>query len=377
MNFKASTCLWSCSSFRTISRGVHQLSVVKLNRTLINVRGADTFQFLQGLISNDIRQFMNNFRLPVRRSIYSLLLQTNGRTLADFILYNNGKQTDYKQLGNGRLSSDFEGDQDHSVILECDTNIKSNLLRLLKLYKLKKNVEISENHQQSIWCIYAPDCKAFELRERNDDSVILTRDPRLSYLGYRCVSNESEFNQISNRLQSSLIKPDEHRLNEVKLPDYVHHRYRLGVGEGVIDNPSGQCLPLEDNADLLNGLDFNKGCYLGQELVARTYHTGVVRKRLLPIEIIKFNNQMLIDLNDAKSDLNGDLKEKVKFGITLYRQDNVKKRLGKIRTISPQTNLGLGLLYHNELEQCNHLAANHELGLLVKVNKPIWWPVIK
>lgn len=115
---------------------------------------------------------------------------------------------------------------------------------------------------------------------------------------------------------------------------------------------------------------------MGQELVARTYYTGVVRKRLLPIEIIKFNNEKLTCPDEAKLSLRQELKEKVKFGITLYREDQPKKRLGKIRTISPQSNLGLGLFYHKELDQCNHLAANHELGLLVKVNKPIWWPVI-
>lgn len=142
----------------------------------------------------------------------------------------------------------------------------------------------------------------------------------------------------------------------------------LRLFAGALDNPSGQCLPLEDNADLLNGLNFSKGCYLGQELVARTHYTGVVRKRLMPIEVLKFEDQLLADGQT------GALKEKVKFGISLTREDNPKKRLGKIRSISSTSNLGLALLYHKELENCQYLAANQELGLLVKVNKPIWWP---
>ena len=138
----------------------------------------------------------------------------------------------------------------------------------------------------------------------------------------------------------------------------------------MLDNPTGQCLPLEDNADLLNGLDFVKGCYLGQELIARTYYTGVVRKRLMPIEILKFKNE-IVNLNHP----NLLLKENVKFGIALTKEDNPKKRLGKIRTISSSSNLGLALIYHNELENCNYLASNQELGLLVKIKKPIWWPI--
>lgn len=120
----------------------------------------------------------------------------------------------------------------------------------------------------------------------------------------------------------------------------------------------------------MNGIDFNKGCYLGQELVARTHYTGVVRKRLMPIEVIKFNNQNLSESNVDQI----VLKEKVKFGITLTKENNPQKRLGKLRTICSSSNLGLAVVYHKELESCNYLATNSELGLLVKINKPIWWP---
>ena len=137
---------------------------------------------------------------------------------------------------------------------------------------------------------------------------------------------------------------------------------------GALDNPSGQCLPLEDNVDLLNVLNFTKGCYLGQELVARTHYTGVVRKRLMPIEVVRFEGRPVVDGQTS------GLKEKVQFGISLTKEDNPKKRLGKIRSISSGSNLGLALLYHKDLESCKYLAANQELGLLVKVNKPIWWP---
>ena len=59
----------------------------------------------------------------------------------------------------------------------------------------------------------------------------------------------------------------------------------LGVAEGGEDLPTGKCFPMEYNLDYLKGVSFHKGCYIGQELTARTHHTGVIRKRILPISL--------------------------------------------------------------------------------------------
>ncbi len=66
---------------------------------------------------------------------------------------------------------------------------------------------------------------------------------------------------------------------------YTAARYALGIGEGKEDFPIGSSLPLESNGALLHGVSFNKGCYLGQELTARSHHTGVIRKRLMPLQL--------------------------------------------------------------------------------------------
>ena len=221
---------------RNGQRALHQLNVVKLNRTLLSLRGPDAYQFLQGLITNDIRQLLDKFNLPVRQSIYSLLLQANGRTLADFLLHNVGKRTDYERLGDER-SGEFKGDPDHALLLECDPNLKANLSRLFKVYKLRKGVELSEENRRSVWCVYSPDLeRTCELKEHRDDSLMLSEDPRLSHLGYRCVTTASGYDQLIDRLQSlKLIDPAKHRLNEVDVADYVRHRYRLAIGEGISD----------------------------------------------------------------------------------------------------------------------------------------------
>ncbi|CAH1400617.1 unnamed protein product [Nezara viridula] len=104
-----------------------------------------------------------------------------------------------------------------------------------------------------------------------------------------------------------------------KIPDlprgdlYTLCRYKLGIGEGINELLFGQSFPLEMNCDYLNGVSFNKGCYIGQELTARTFHTGVIRKRLMPL---LFESEALgVPINTPIEDPNVTRKSPIgKFG---------------------------------------------------------------
>lgn len=104
-----------------------------------------------------------------------------------------------------------------------------------------------------------------------DPSLLFVGDPRLNELGWRIFVPREKSNSFS---------PKDIAISTES--SYTKLRYALGVAEGVKELPSAACFPLESNGDYLHGISFHKGCYLGQELTARTHHTGVVRKRIMP-----------------------------------------------------------------------------------------------
>lgn len=110
---------------------------------------------------------------------------------------------------------------------------------------------------------------------QNDEEVVLDScfvDPRASCLGLR--------------VYSEVVKDLNDDLEVTKSTEKAYQAHRLlnGVGEGV--EIEGQ-IPFGVNADFLNGVSLSKGCYLGQEIIARTFHTGIVRKRALPFLLSK------------------------------------------------------------------------------------------
>lgn len=127
-----------------------------------------------------------------------------------------------------------------------------------------------------------------------------------------------------------------------------------GVAEGSKELPYGECFPLESNLDYLAGVHFYKGCYLGQELTARTYHTGVVRKRIMPVVF------------------NGAGNVKIKEG-TVITCGNGGKTVGKLR--AHVGDHGIAVMRISEALAAGDLQIIHD-GNVFKLNvtKPEWWP---
>ncbi|XP_070494135.1 putative transferase CAF17 homolog, mitochondrial [Chironomus tepperi] len=282
-----------------------------LKRSLIRCNGTsnEASNFLQGIITNDMKLFSE------QNCIYTLFLNKLGRILYDSIIYKLPANVDEEKF-----------------IIECDTAIADNLMRHLKFYRIRKKVDISLSDEHNIW--FLSDSKK---NIEYSNNVMPYIDPRISDFGTRLITSK-DFN-LKEMLNESLGSDE----------DYMEHRYKLGIGEGIVDLIPEKSFPLESNCDYMKGISFQKGCYIGQELTARTYHTGVVRKRLMPLI---FEKKIVMNLND-----NVDIKNEGKLSV------------GKLRNISG--NYGLGLMRLEQTISSKSLNYNENP---CTTEKPFWWP---
>ncbi|XP_064480862.1 putative transferase CAF17 homolog, mitochondrial [Ornithodoros turicata] len=290
------------------------------HRKLILLEGKDTLPFLQGILTNDTRHLANDPAASVRMTcMYSMMLNNLGRVLYDLILYK------------------VDPTNENKLLLECDEKARSEIMKLLSIYKLRKDVKIHLCDDTNVWAVFHPNHSPAVIPVEGDIRVN-HRDPRLDLLGQRVLAHS----------KCDIAKENTH-LRHSSTKEYTQLRYRLGVSEGVEEHPPGNCFPLECNADYMSGVSFHKGCYVGQELTARTHHTGVVRKRIMPI----------VSLDYVLSDVPCDAPVKDQGGHTV----------GKYRAGLGQC--GLGLLRVEESVKAQVLTVN---SVRVSTARPGWWP---
>ncbi|KAI7810254.1 putative transferase CAF17 homolog, mitochondrial [Triplophysa rosa] len=229
------------------------------HRTLINLSGHDTNSFLQGIITND----MGLLEEDGTKAMYAHTLNVQGRTLYDIIIYS------LKENPSG-----LKG-----VLLECDGSVQESIIKHLKMYKIRRKVNISMCTNLSLWALL-PQNKDDLLKKTKPNVTtpekvfVLEVDPRTEFMGWRLITSH-EVNPVE------IISA----CHQGNTEEYHQHRYEIGLPEGVKDLPPGEALPLESNLVYMRGISFIKGCYIGQELTARTHHTGVIRKRLMPVTL--------------------------------------------------------------------------------------------
>eukprot|EP00108_Taenia_solium_P002373 TsM_000775000 transcript=TsM_000775000 gene=TsM_000775000 len=258
-----------------LSRPLHKIGLLQFlreassffllpNRELISLRGYATAEFLQGLMTNDVRLIE-----PKNCLLYSLFLNVKGRVVSDTLIYHVNHQ---------------DQEEPHFVI-ECDSKCKPSLLKLLRFYNFRKKasplcqVHISEEPSLRVLV----NLNANGAEQSIGDALFVGKDPRavpgwcLRMLCYSAAAPETAC------ASSEVI--------------YRRTRYCLGLPEGADEFKSGEGLPLEANADLCHGVSFSKGCYVGQELTARSRFVGVIRRRVAPILLESTISQNTIPLN--------------------------------------------------------------------------------
>ncbi|MFL5335218.1 MAG: YgfZ/GcvT domain-containing protein [Geminicoccaceae bacterium] len=213
-------------------------------RGLARLGGPEARSFLQGLVSNDIDL------LDEGHPLYAALLTAQGRYLFDFILYGQGD----------------------AILLEGERDRLPALIQRLTMYRLRAQVTIENLGQElAVLAVFGPGSDELEASA----GAMVAADPRLSELGTRVVLPSSAVDGFiaANSLTTAPIQ------------DYERLRLTLGVPDGSRDLVPEKALLLESGFEELHGVSFTKGCFVGQELTARTKHRALVKRRLLPVRV--------------------------------------------------------------------------------------------
>ena len=228
------------------------------DRAIIYVNGADAKDFLQNLVSNDINRVTEN------SSCFASLLTPQGKFLYEFIIIKH--------------KSGF--------FIDCEKSQSEEIFKQFNLYKIRSKVEIlnlsnefvvaSFGYEKYLSIEESKDIVGFTFKYREDPIIL---DPRNKNLGARLIIN-------LEKLYLSLKKLG---LKNDKIDNYYALSHKLGIVPKDLDKLQNKLFGIECNFEELNGIDFKKGCYVGQENTARIKLKNKLSKRLLPIKVIDGN----------------------------------------------------------------------------------------
>ena len=226
------------------------------DRAILYISGSDSKSFLQNLISNDVNKVTDE------NSCFASLFTPQGKFLYEFILVKH-------KLG---------------YFIDCEKSQSEEIFKQLNTYKIRSKVEIlnlsnefvvtSFGHEKYLSIEGSKDILGFTFKYREDPIIL---DPRNKNLGARLIIN-------LEKLYLSLKKLD---LRNDKVEKYYNISHKLGIVPKDLNKLKNKLFGIECNYEELNGIDFKKGCYVGQENTARIKLKNKLSKRLLPIEVIE------------------------------------------------------------------------------------------
>ena len=283
------------------------------DRGILFVNGLDAKEFLQNLVTNDINKVDNS------NSCFASLLTPQGKFLFDFLIVKHKS----------------------GYFIDCEKKQADNLFKKLNIYKLRSKVEIMNLSNEFVIAAFsyekfmsfkeAKDILGYTFKYREDPILL---DPRHKKLGGRLIIN-------LEKLYLSLKKLD---LKSAEPNEYYKFSHELGIPQRDMDKLSDKLFGIECNFEELNGIDFKKGCYVGQENTARIKLRNKLSKRLLPIQLIK-----------------GNLEE----GASIFNNEN---EVGKVLINNDQP---FGLIKYLS-DHFNHEAEFRSENATFKIKKPDW-----
>jgi folate-binding protein YgfZ len=252
------------------------------DRGVLEIAGADRRAFLQGLVSNDVQ------KLGPHRALYAAFLTPQGKYLHDFFLVEQGEV----------------------ILLEGERARLPDLQRRLSMFKLRAKVTLAEVSDRFSIAVAFGDGAGAKLGLPADlgatalfgDGIAFI-DPRLAELGARVILPRANSTRALEAAGLARAEP----------ADYDRLRLSLGVADGSRDLLVEKAILLEAGFDELHGIDWDKGCYMGQELTARTKYRALIKKRLIPVQIqgqlpepgtiVKLGEQEAGEIRSGRGDL--------------------------------------------------------------------------
>ncbi len=281
------------------------------DRGILYVNGNDAFEFLQNIITNDINKINDKF------SCFASLLSPQGKYLFDFIIIKHKK----------------------GFFIDCEKKQIEELFKQLSLYKLRSKVEILNLSNEFVVAALSRE-KFLSLENTKDKSghTIKFRedplflDPRNKNLGARLIIN----------LEKLYLSIKKLKLKTSKHHEYYDLSHKMGIAQVNTDKLKNKIFGIECNFEELNGIDFKKGCYVGQENTSRIKLRNKLTKRLLPIEV----DEGIINLNEdikINDEIIGKIviDEKYPFALIKFRSENFDfskeyfSKSAKIKIIKP------------------------------------------
>jgi len=225
------------------------------DRGFIQVSGPGAKDFLQNIVTNDMEKVTN------KSTVFSSILTPQGKYLFEFMVL---KSKD-------------------SYILECEKKLTAEIIKLLNFYKLRSKVDFSDLSKQYVTAVISLE-KFKEMDSSNlskgsttiyrEDTVYV--DPRNDKLGARIVSKLENIHLIIKKLNLKITDKKK----------YYSKSFELGIAQLDLDKLKEKIFGIENNLDELNGIDFKKGCYIGQENTSRIKLRNKLRRRILPVQKI-------------------------------------------------------------------------------------------
>ena len=263
------------------------------DRSVIKVAGEDARNFLNGLITTDVD------RLKPGLGRFGALLTPQGKIIVDFLI------------------TEVPAGHGGGFLIDCPKALADSLATKLKFYKLRAKVTV-ENLSGDLGVLAAWD------GEPAAQPDLAFTDPRNEALGIRILIPEDLKQKLSDLIGAELVEAR----------DYEAHRIALGVPRGGLDFMYNDAFPHETNMDRLAGVDFDKGCYVGQEVVSRMHHRGTARTRSVKVLLEDFSPETGVSVLAGDKPVGTMGSSAQGKGIALVRIDRVADALDAGQTLT-------------------------------------------